>query len=66
LTKSRIAGILIIIGFLLIADGLYWHIPAEKLRRQFPYCFGEMEVSIPDYGKPARYWRKVFFSHEGK
>lgn len=58
--------ILIIGGFLLIADGLYWHIPAERIRRQFPYCFGEMEVSIPDYGKPACLWRKVVFSHEGE
>ncbi len=58
--------ILIIGGFLLIADGLYWHIPAERIRRQFPYCFGEMEVGIPDYGKPACFWRKVVFSHEGE
>jgi uncharacterized membrane protein YidH (DUF202 family) len=48
-------------GLALIADGLYWHIPAEKIRRQFPYCFGDMEILIPDYGKPARYWKKVIF-----
>jgi uncharacterized membrane protein YidH (DUF202 family) len=53
---------LIIAGLIFIADGLYWHIPAEKIKKQFPYCFGEMEVVIPDYGKPARYWRKVIFS----
>lgn len=57
--------VLIVAGLMFIADGLYWRIPAEKIKRQFPYCFGEMEVSIPDYGKPARYWRKVIFSHEG-
>ncbi len=53
--------ILIVTGLLFIADGLYWHIPAEKIRRQFPYCFGDMEIIIPDYGKPTRYWEKVVF-----
>jgi uncharacterized membrane protein YidH (DUF202 family) len=55
-------SLLIVIGFALIADGLYWHIPAEKIRKQYPYCFGEMEIVIPDYGKPARCWKKVVFS----
>jgi len=51
-------------GLLLIGDGLYWSIPAERLRREFPYCFGDMEITIPDYGIPARIWQKVVFSHE--
>jgi uncharacterized membrane protein YidH (DUF202 family) len=55
---------LILIGLLFIADGLYWHLPAEKIRKQFPYCFGEMEIMIPDYGKPVRSWKKVVFSHD--
>lgn len=53
--------VLIVLGLLLIIDGLYWYIPAEKIRQQFPYCFGEMEIIIPEYGKPACYWRKVVF-----
>lgn len=57
-------AVLILAGLILVADGLYWHIPAEKIKRQFPYCFGDMEISIPDYGKPARLWSKVVFSHE--
>ncbi len=57
-------AVLILAGIILVADGLYWHIPAEKTRRQFPYCFGDMEISIPDYGKPARFWSKVVFSHD--
>jgi uncharacterized membrane protein YidH (DUF202 family) len=56
--------LIFLIGLALIADGLYWHIPAEKIRRQFPYCFGEMEIVIPDYGKPGRYWKKVVFSND--
>ncbi len=55
---------LILIGLLSIADGLYWHLPAEKIRKQFPYCFSEMEIMIPDYGKPVRSWEKVVFSHD--
>jgi uncharacterized membrane protein YidH (DUF202 family) len=56
--------LLIVTGLLFITDGLYWHLPAEKIRRQFPYCFGEMEIMIPNYGKPVRSWKKVVFSHD--
>jgi uncharacterized membrane protein YidH (DUF202 family) len=55
---------LILTGLLFIADGLYWHLPAEKIRKQFPYCFGEMEIMIPYYGEPVRLWKKVVFSHD--
>ena len=55
---------MVTIGLLLVADGLYWFVPAERTRRQFPYCYGEMEITIPDYGTPGRYWRKTVFSHE--
>jgi len=55
---------MIIAGLLLIADGLFWHVPAERTRAQFPYCFGEMEIAVPDYGKPARAWKKAVFSHD--
>ncbi len=56
--------ILMAIGAFLIADGFYWHIPAEKTRKQFPYCFADMEIALPDYGKPASFWKKVVFSHD--
>jgi uncharacterized membrane protein YidH (DUF202 family) len=54
--------LLISVGFVLVADGLYWHLPADKIRKQYPYCFGEMELTIPDYGVPVRSWKKVVFS----
>jgi uncharacterized membrane protein YidH (DUF202 family) len=57
-------AVLILSGLLFIADGLYWHIPAENTRKQFPYCFGEMEIAVPDYGTPSRSWRKAVFSHD--
>lgn len=53
-----------LVGLAFIIDGLYWHIPAEKVRRHFPYCFGDMEIPVPDYGKPVRNWKKVVFSHD--
>ncbi len=57
---------LIVIGLVVIADGLYWNIPAERIRRQFPYCLGDMETIIPDYGRPTRYWEKVVFNHDAR
>lgn len=56
--------LLILVGLLLVADGLYWHLPAEKTRRQLPYCFCDVEIAIPDYGAPARSWAKAVFSHD--
>jgi len=56
--------VLLLGGLVLIGDGLYWHVPAEKTRKQFPYCYGEMEIVLPDYGRPARYWNKAIFSHD--
>ncbi|OGW39836.1 MAG: hypothetical protein A2X58_01430 [Nitrospirae bacterium GWC2_56_14] len=51
-------------GLLLIADGAYWYLPAERARQQLPYCYGEMEIAIPDYGVPARSWGKAVFNHD--
>ncbi len=58
--------VLIVGGLALIADGLYWHIPADKMRRQFPYCGGQLEITVPDYGRPARRWGKAVFSNDGE
>jgi uncharacterized membrane protein YidH (DUF202 family) len=57
-------ALLVTTGFVLMADGLYWHLPAEKIKQQYPYCFGEMEVTVPDYGCPVRTWKKAVFSHD--
>ncbi len=56
--------VLMAIGAFLIGDGFYWHIPAEKMRKQFPYCFADMEMALPDYGKPSSLWKKVVFNHD--
>ncbi len=55
---------LVAAGLLFIADGLYWHLPAEKVRRQLPYCFGSLEIAIPDYGVPNAKWNRAVFEHE--
>ena len=55
---------LLVIGLLLIADGIYWYHPAERARQQLPYCYGDLEISIPDYGVPARSWGKAVFNHD--
>jgi uncharacterized membrane protein YidH (DUF202 family) len=56
---------LLLTGLFFIADGIRWHSPSETIRKQFPYCYGEMEISIPDYGVPTRTWSKAVFSHDG-
>lgn len=56
-------ALLIIGGLALIADGYRWIVPAERMRKEYPYCFGDMEITIPDYGKPAREWGTVVFNH---
>jgi uncharacterized membrane protein YidH (DUF202 family) len=59
-------AVLVIGGLALIADGFRWIIPAERMRKEYPYCYGDMEITIPDYGKPAREWGTVVFNHDGE
>jgi hypothetical protein len=56
--------LLMLAGLLLIADGLYWHISAERTKRQLPYCFEDLEIRMPDFGKPTQFWKKVIFSYD--
>ncbi len=57
--------VLIVAGLALIVDGYRWIVPAEQTRKEYPYCFGTMELTVPDYGKPNREWGTVLFDHEG-
>ncbi|MFA6465741.1 MAG: DUF202 domain-containing protein, partial [Desulfurivibrionaceae bacterium] len=56
--------VMMAVGLFLVGDGFAWSIPAERMRRQFPYCYGDMEITIPDYGVPARFWKTVVFSND--
>ncbi len=51
-------------GLFLIADGFIWSVSAEKIRKQFPYCYGDMEIVLPDYGVPCKFWKKAVFPRE--
>ncbi len=55
---------MILTGLVLIVDGFRWAGPAEKMRIQYPYCYGDMEITVPDYGRPGRYWGKAVFSND--
>jgi uncharacterized membrane protein YidH (DUF202 family) len=55
--------LLIVGGLILIVDGYRWILPAERMRKEYPYCFGDMEITVPDYGKPVFTWRTVIFNH---
>lgn len=57
-------AVLVAAGLALITDGLRWHVSAEKTRSQFPYCYGDIDITIPDYSVPGRYWKKAVFSHD--
>lgn len=57
-------NVLMVVGAILLVDGLYWHIPAEKAKREFPFCTSDIEIDMPDYARPVSAWRKAAFSHE--
>jgi uncharacterized membrane protein YidH (DUF202 family) len=56
--------LLMLAGLFLVVDGFIWSLPAERTKREFPYCFADMEIVIPDYGVPCRSWKKVVFSRD--
>ena len=56
--------LLMLAGLILIIDGLHWHLSAERTKRQLPYCFEDLEIRMPDYGKPTAFWKKVIFSYD--
>jgi uncharacterized membrane protein YidH (DUF202 family) len=56
--------VLVVYGLVLIVYGYCWYAPAERLRRELPYCFGELEIAVPDYGRPAASWKKVSLSDD--
>ncbi len=56
-------GLLIVGGLVLIVDGYRWMVPVERMRKEYPYCYGDMEITVPDYGRPALSWGTIIFNH---
>jgi len=56
--------LLIVIGVYLIGDGLHWFVPAERIRRQLPYCYGDFEIQNSDYSEPKTSWNRTVFSDD--
>lgn len=56
--------LMMLIGLFLMADGFYWSLPAERTKQEFPYCYADMEIVIPDYGTPCRSWEKAVFRRD--
>ncbi|WP_243358551.1 hypothetical protein [Fundidesulfovibrio terrae] len=50
-------SVIMAVGVLLLADGLYWHLPARRDRWQLPFCDCEMEIAVPDYSLPPGQWK---------
>jgi uncharacterized membrane protein YidH (DUF202 family) len=56
--------VLIVVGLALIVDGYRWMLPAERMRKEYPYCYGDMDITIPDYGRPNSEWGTVVFNSD--
>ncbi|MGC2424786.1 MAG: hypothetical protein WA666_10610 [Nitrospirota bacterium] len=57
-------SVFMLCGLAFIADGFYWHIPAEKVKRQLPFSGTDLEIALSDYGRPASEWGRAVFSHD--
>lgn len=55
---------LIAAGLVLILDGSLWHFYAEREKNRLPYCTADMEIMLPDYGRPVSFWNKVVFGND--
>jgi uncharacterized membrane protein YidH (DUF202 family) len=51
------------LGLLIVADGAYWYLPSERIRRSLPYCFHDMEIALPDYTRPVEDWPRAEFGN---
>lgn len=49
------------LGLLLAVDGLYWYLPADRVRKRLPYCRHGLEIALPDYARPVDQWQRTEF-----
>lgn len=55
---------LVIMGLYLIADGLRWYLPAEKVKRRSPFVDNDFEIADADYSLPKSAWKRTHYPHE--
>lgn len=58
---TTLEGAVLALGVLLVADGLYWYLPADRTRRSLPYCYHGLEIALPDYSRPVGQWPRTEF-----
>ena len=46
-------------GVALLADGLYWYLPAAAERRRSGLCTDDFELAVPDYAAPESSWGRA-------
>jgi uncharacterized membrane protein YidH (DUF202 family) len=51
------------LGVLLVIDGLYWYLPADRIRRGLPYCHHGLDIVLPDYTQPVANWPHAEFEN---
>jgi len=46
-------------GLVLVADGLRWHLPADRARRETALCTADFELAVPDYAVEEAGWGRA-------
>ncbi|MEJ2633580.1 MAG: hypothetical protein P8014_20105 [Acidihalobacter sp.] len=54
---------LVLIGLYLIADGLRWYVPAERIKRRSSFCDEDFEIADADYSEPKVAWNREHYRH---
>ncbi|MBU2755152.1 hypothetical protein HFU84_09320 [Acidithiobacillus sp. CV18-2] len=52
---------LVIAGLYLIADGLHWYLPAERVKRRSRYVDNDFEIADADYSLPRSAWKRELY-----
>lgn len=46
-------------GLVLVADGLYWCLPAKRARKTSGLCTADFELAVPDYADIDEHWGRA-------
>ncbi len=56
--------VLVVTGLYLIADGLHWYLPAEKIKRRSHYVDESFEIADADYSLPQSVWKRTHYRYD--